>query len=50
MLKCYFSFLLIKCVDNVVKTTILMELSGIKIAAITGARFPVTAKLKPTRL
>ena len=31
-------------------TTILMELKGIKIAATTGFKFPVTAKPRPTKL
>ena len=34
----------------VVKVTILMELKGIKTAAITGDSFPVTAKYNPITL
>ncbi len=37
-------------VKKVVKTTILIELNGINIAATTGANCPVTAKYNPTTL
>ena len=47
MLPYQINFLLTKFVHNVVKTTILIELSGIKIAAITGDKCPVTANNNP---
>lgn len=46
----YFNFRPTKLVAIVVKTTILIELKGIKIAAITGANCPVTAKYNPITL
>lgn len=46
----YFNFLPKIDVQSVVNTTILMELNGIKIAAITGANCPVMAKYKPILL
>lgn len=39
-----------KLVANVVKQTMVMELSGIKIAATNGDKAPVTANDKPTTL
>lgn len=45
-----FNFLPKKCVATVVNITMLMELKGIKIAATTGAKFPVTAKPNPITL
>ena len=46
----YFNFLPKKFVAIVVKITMLIELKGINIAAITGANCPVTAKYKPIAL
>lgn len=46
----YFNFLPKIDVQIVVKTTILIELNGINIAAITGANCPVMAKYKPILL
>lgn len=46
----YFNFRPTKLVAIVVKTTILIELKGIKTAAITGANCPVTAKYNPITL
>ena len=40
----YFNFLPAMFVDNVVNTTTLIELNGIKIAAKTGDNWPVIAK------
>lgn len=45
-----FNFLPTILVQTVVNATILMELNGIKIAAITGDNCPVTAKYNPTAL
>lgn len=39
-----------KLVIIVVKITMLIELNGIRIAAITGSSCPVTAKYNPTQL
>lgn len=44
------NFFPIYCVAIVVKTTMLMELNGIKIAATTGRKCPVTANESPTKL
>ena len=41
------NFLPTKLVAMVVKTTMLIELNGIKMAATTGANCPVTAKYNP---
>lgn len=38
------------CVIMVVNATILIELSGINMAATTGFKCPVTAKLTPIKL
>jgi len=43
----YFNFFPIRFETTVVNITILIELKGIKIAAITGSNCPVTAKYKP---
>lgn len=43
----YFKFLLIKLVSTVTKTTMVTELKGMRIAAITGDNFPETAKDSP---
>ena len=40
----------LKDMDNVLIKTMLIELNGIKIAAINGVRFPEIAKVKPTIL
>lgn len=44
------NFLPARWVIKVVNATILMELNGIKIAATTGFKCPVTAKLTPIKL
>lgn len=49
-LQFYFNFFPKMFVQIVVKTTMLIELKGIKIAATTGANCPVTAKYKPILL
>src|SRR5690606_21047572 len=46
----YFNFLPIILVVIVVNATMLIELKGIKIAAMTGSKFPVTANDNPITL
>ena len=41
---------LLKEIDNVLINTILIELSGIRIAAISGVKLPVIAKVNPAIL
>ena len=48
--KTYFNFLASKELMPVVNNTMLTELMGISIAAITGCSVPCVAKNKPTRL
>lgn len=45
-----FNFFPARLVATVVNATILIELRGISMAAITGIKFPVTAKARPITL